>query len=110
MDTNYVKNTLTEVKFHLCDINKEIVDEWKLYFEGFENFKVYNCDILEIPISKDNINAIVSPANSFGDLQGGIDLIYYKYFGYNLEERLQEIIIKEKFGELIVGDAIILQM
>lgn len=59
----------------------------------------------------DNIsNAIVSPANSFGDLQGGIDLIYFRRFGYKLEKRLQQEIIDKKFGELVIGDALILPM
>jgi len=107
-DINY--DILKKITFHLCDINKDIVDEWESQFEGLDNFKFGYCDIFKYPISDKNVNAIVSPANSFGDLQGGIDLVYYKYFGYNLEERLQDIIIKEKYGELTMGDALIIPM
>lgn len=30
---------LNNITFQLCDINKEIVDAWKLYFDGYDNFK-----------------------------------------------------------------------
>jgi O-acetyl-ADP-ribose deacetylase (regulator of RNase III) len=101
---------LKNITFHLCDINKDIVDEWESQFEGINNFKFYCSDIFKCPVSDKNINAIVSPANSFGDLQGGIDLVYYNYFGHNLEERLQKTIMEEKYGELIIGDSIMLSM
>ena len=118
-------NILSNITFHLCDLDQAIVEAWKLYFDGLPNFKFYCCDILSIPLENDaydtdddtddnmvtkynTINAIVSPANSFGDLQGGIDLVYYKKFGYVLEEKIQKMIIKQKFGELVIGDALII--
>lgn len=101
---------LSNITFHLCDTNKQIVEEWEEHFGSIPNFKFYTGDIFIVPIPITTINAIVSPANSFGDLQGGIDYVYYKRFGHVLEERLQEIIMKEKFGELVVGDALILPL
>lgn len=103
-------NILKNITFHLCDLNNDLIEMWTLYFGGMANFKIYNCDIFSVPVSTDTINAIVSPSNSFGDLQGGIDLIYFKKFGYKLEERLQQTIIEQKNGELIIGDALILEM
>ena len=100
-------NTLSDITFHLCDIDQSIVDDWKLYFEGLPNFEFHCCDIFSIPLPNDTVNAIVSPANSFGDLQGGIDLVYYKKFGHILENKLQKTIMKHKFGELVVGDCLI---
>lgn len=102
--------TLKNVTFHLCDLNKNIVDEWQTYFKSHDNFKFYNQNIFTVPVDKMNVNAIVSPANSFGDLQGGIDLVYYNYFGHQLEEQLQNKIINEYYGELIVGEAMILKL
>lgn len=101
---------MENITFHLCDINKDIVYAWELYFEGYDNFQFHCCDIFSVPVSNKNNNAIVSPANSFGDLQGGIDLAYYNYFAGNLENRLEKVIMEEKYGELVVGDAIILKM
>ena len=101
---------LKNITFHLCDFNQELIDMWKLYFDDMPNFKFYSCDIFSVPIPTYTVNAIVSPSNSFGDLQGGIDLVYFKKFGYKLEEQLQQTIIEKKFGELVIGDALILEM
>lgn len=99
---------LRNITFHLCDLDSKITDEWKFYFGDFTNFKFYNCDIFSVPIVENEVNAIVSPANSFGDLEGGIDLVYYKKFGCGLGQKLQSTIIEKKFGELIIGDALII--
>lgn len=101
---------INNITFHLCDLDKDIVEAWKLYFSDLPNFKFYECDIFAVDVYPNTVNAIVSPANSFGDLQGGIDLVYYKKFGHNLEEYLQQTIMDKKFGELVIGDALILQM
>lgn len=95
---------LNGITFHLCDINKLMIEEWKYYFDGFSNFKFHNCDVSELNIMPNSINAIVSSTNSFGDLRGDID----NKFGCGLKEQLQQAIIKHKFGELVVGDALIL--
>jgi O-acetyl-ADP-ribose deacetylase (regulator of RNase III) len=53
---------------------------------------------------------VVSPANSFGFMDGGIDWRYSERFGWQLMERLQQVIKGEDyFGELLVGQAIILE-
>lgn len=101
-------NVLKHITFHLCDLNENLIVDWKFYFEDLPKFKFYNCDIWSVSLPCNSKNAIISSANSFGDLQGGIDLIYYSKFGYKLEEDLQRKICKNKFGELTVGDALII--
>ena len=91
----------------LVDMNAELVKEWISYFGDVENVTIIESDVIPI-IEKYPEAYIVSPANSFGDMQGGIDLVYYTHFGYQLEEKLQEKIIAEKYGELIVGDFLVL--
>lgn len=103
-------NILKHITFHLCDTNEQIVNEWKQYFDDQPNFKFYHSDIFKVPIPENDISAIISPANSFGDLQGGIDLAYYTKFGYELEGKLQKVIREHKFGELVVGDALIIDI
>ncbi len=91
----------------LVDTNQELIDQFRWYFGDCPEFTIIQSDI--IPIIEQYPDArIVSPANSFGDLQGGIDLVYYTYSGYQLEERLQSKIISDKHGELIVGDYLLL--
>jgi O-acetyl-ADP-ribose deacetylase (regulator of RNase III) len=59
-------------------------------------------DILEA-----SADAIVSPANSFGYMDGGIDLVYSNFFGWDLEERLKHLLVDRHYGELPVGQAVI---
>lgn len=50
-------------------------------------------------------NAIVSPANSYGFMDGGIDRQYTEYFGLKPQEELQNYIATRKEGYLPVGSA-----
>lgn len=52
-------------------------------------------------------DALVSPANSFGEMGGGLDLAIRDCFGFVLQTRVQEQIRKQHYGELLVGQAII---
>ena len=55
-----------------------------------------------------NVDAVVSPANSFGYLDGGIDLAYRNAFGLGLQRRLQAVIEARFQGELPIGEATLL--
>lgn len=50
-------------------------------------------------------DAAVSPANSFGFMNGGIDQAYTTFFGPQLQERLQRAIRERHHGELLIGAA-----
>jgi O-acetyl-ADP-ribose deacetylase (regulator of RNase III) len=54
-------------------------------------------------------DAIVSPANSFGYMDGGIDLAYRGFFGPEIEARLQRHIQTQHHGELPVGQAVVIE-
>ena len=54
-------------------------------------------------------DAVVSPANSFGFMDGGIDLLYSQRFGWHVQARLQEQIRVRHHGELLVGAAEIVE-
>ena len=56
--------------------------------------------ILDIPAK-----GLVSPANSFGVMSGGIDLYYRNYFGKEMETELKNKIFNDFYGELLVGQA-----
>src|SRR5882724_11922594 len=86
-----------DVKFFLRDRNPELAEAWTKYFRGIESVAVSCGDIFDLAA-----DAIVSPANSFGFMDGGIDLAYSHYFGWDLQERLKEVLAKEHDGELPV--------
>lgn len=50
-------------------------------------------------------DAVVSPANSFGFMDGGIDRLYTEFFGATVQERVQACIRDSHDGELLVGRA-----
>ncbi|OKH45749.1 hypothetical protein NIES2101_25875 [Calothrix sp. HK-06] len=54
-------------------------------------------------------DAVVSPANSFGFMDGGIDFIYMDYFGKDIQLKVRRQILDHHHGELIVGNADIVE-
>lgn len=87
---------------HLRDTNPAMAAAWQDAFASDPDVEVSAGDILEL-----NADAIVSPANSFGYMDGGIDLAYSKRFGFQLEARLQATLLEHHHGELPVGQAAI---
>lgn len=89
------------MKLLVCDRNEEFIQQLNFLNNDPDLFAKHG-DILSEPA-----DAFVSPANSFGHMDGGIDLYYTECFGWHLQERLQKK-IKEtcNFNELLVGQAI----
>lgn len=87
----------------LRDISEELLRAWERAFADLPSVTVSSGDIFGR-----TADAIVSPANSFGYMDGGIDLVYSRYFGWVLEEKLRALLAEKHFGELPVGQAVIL--
>lgn len=88
---------------HLRDINTGVVKAWERSFKDVPGVFVSRGDIFG-----HEADAIVSPANSFGYMDGGIDLLYSKYFGWELETSLRALLSEQHYGELPVGQAVVL--
>ncbi|MFP2929809.1 macro domain-containing protein [Pyxidicoccus sp. 3LG] len=95
---------MTLLPLKLRDLNSAMVLAWRRAFAGCEGVEISGGDIFG-----ERADAIVSPANSFGYMDGGIDLVYSQFFGWDLQARLQERLRKEHHGELPVGSALILE-
>jgi len=95
--------TLAELHVHLRDLKPDLVNAWQRHFNGVPNVSISQGDILERAA-----DAIVSPANSFGFMDGGVDLAYSEHFGWQLSFALQDLILAKHDGELPVGQAEIL--
>lgn len=83
----------------LSDINLKMVEAWRQAFAGVDVTIQHGSAIDAEP------EALVSPANSFGFMDGSFDLAISKHFGWHLQARLQEIIRRKHDGELLVGQA-----
>jgi O-acetyl-ADP-ribose deacetylase (regulator of RNase III) len=92
------------MQIFLRDKNINLVKAWTKEFIGYSNVNISCGNIFEI-----KADAIISPANSFGFMDGGIDLLYSGYFGWELQDKLQNKIRKCFYGELPVGLATIIE-
>lgn len=91
------------MKLHLYDIDPKLVKEWNEAFSGEENVLIKSGNILDHAY-----NTLVSPANSHGYMDGGIDRLYKQYFGSTIEGKVQENILKHPMKYLPVGESIII--
>lgn len=93
-----------EITIKLRDQNPLLVGAWLEAFKGVAGVEVSCGEIFEA-----SATALVSPANSFGFMDGGIDYIYSMHFGWQLQERLQALLAAEHHGELPVGEAVLVE-
>lgn len=92
------------------DRNPELIDELhQCLSECSIEGSIYGhvIDIAQGDILSTKATGLVSPANSFGIMDGGVDRVYSEKIGWHLQRDLQAY-IKENtpFGEVLVGDAI----
>ncbi len=90
------------LSLQLCARDQELEHSWRTAFSGCEGVTVVAGDILSL-----EADALVSPANSFGFMDGGLDLIYSQHFGWELEGRVRARILEAFHGELPVGRALV---
>ena len=88
----------------LSAVDKELVDAWQSICSGLDCVSIHQGSIFEVPC-----DAVVSPANSFGFMDGGIDALYSRHFGWHIQDRLQQLIRERHHGELLVGIAEIVE-
>lgn len=88
------------MKIQLIDRNQGMCDEWNKVFHECDDVIVYCGDFFSLPT-----DCVVSPANSFGFMDGGLDYAITLKLGTIVQERLQEVIQEKHMGELLVGQA-----
>lgn len=79
-------------------------DAWRSHFDDQPVVKTVNGDI-----TTSTCDAIVSPANSFGFMDGGLDLALSERFGWDLQTSLQKRILQLPEQEILVGKAIVIE-
>jgi len=90
------------LKVKLTTLNLHLYYAWQHTFQNTQNISVIDDDIFNQPA-----DAIVSPANSFGYMDGGLDLKISQRLGWSIEQKIRNTLEQEYFGELPVGCAII---
>ena len=92
------------MKLHLIDWKADLVEAWKKAFAGKKEVTVAHGDILEVAE-----NSIVSPANSYGHMDGGIDEAYFRHFGQEMQDRVYQAIAARPEGLLPVGASLVVR-
>ena len=92
------------MKIVLAAVEDELADAWERHCGDLPDVSVHRGSILDL-----SVDAVVSPANSFGFMDGGIDHRYSHHFGWEVQDRLQDLIRTRHHGELLVGAAEIVE-
>ena len=88
--------------YKLYYLEEALGNAWVNEFTDAENVEIIDGDIC-----RTDCDAIVSPANSFGFMDGGLDYVLSEHFGWDLEADLQAEIKQLPEGELLVGKALV---
>ena len=95
---------MKELQIKLVHVSSDLGAAWKNDFEEENNITVIDANITTV-----SCDAIVSPANSFGFMDGGLDYALSERFGWHLQETLQEQIKNLDERELLIGKSITLE-
>lgn len=75
------------------------------YFADFSNVEIVNDRFQWIT----EYDCLVSPANSFGMMDGGMDAAIIDFFSRSLEDRVQQCILDDYLGEQPIGTSLIVE-
>src|SRR4051812_16864171 len=93
------------MKLILVDINPALCRAWEVAFKDLPDVEIHQGYFESIPA----FDCMVSPANSFGLMDGGIDAAITRFFGLELMYAVQKRIIEEYLGEQPVGTSMIVE-
>ncbi len=93
------------MKLILVDNRAMVCAAFHTYFDELPDVEIISSPFEEIA----EYDCMVSPANSFGLMDGGIDAAITRYFGQQLMNRVQKFIISEYLGEQPVGTCLIIE-
>jgi O-acetyl-ADP-ribose deacetylase (regulator of RNase III) len=88
----------------LSAVMDSLAEAWTRFCGDLDFVSVQAGNILEV-----ECDAVVSPANSYGFMDGGIDALYMAYFGDEIQMRVRRQIYDHHAGELLVGAADIVE-
>jgi O-acetyl-ADP-ribose deacetylase (regulator of RNase III) len=96
MTTSQLRVILVDPDYRLCEAWTEAFTAHRavtIVHGRFQDLEAFDC--------------MVSAANSFGLMDGGVDLAIARFFGDSLVDRVQAHIVREYFGEQPVGTSFI---
>lgn len=91
-------------EYILMATNEFIYDRFITEFKPYKNVTIWNGLFEDLG----NIDCLVSPANSFGLMDGGMDKAIINYFGDELQSKVQHHISTHYFSEQPVGTSFVI--
>jgi len=88
------------MKILLVDRDAGMARAWRKTFEDRDDVEVVEGDYFSRPAA-----AMVSPANSFGIMDGGLDKAIRDQLGFKVQQAAQRMIVERYHGEMPVGTA-----
>jgi O-acetyl-ADP-ribose deacetylase (regulator of RNase III) len=85
----------------LCAVEDPLAEAWEAAADGRSEVHTHRGSTLDVPAE-----AVVSPANSYGWMRGGIDAVYAHTFPA-IEQHVRSAVLAYHGGELPVGQAVI---
>ena len=97
------------MKIYLIERNKEKFKYLVPYFDEQEDVVLINSDFRTF-LQNNQVECIVSPANSSGFMTGGYDLAIIEYFGREVQDKVQKYILQNLNGNQPVGTSFIIDI
>ncbi len=93
------------IRLSLCDQNPDVARALADAFHDVAAAEVLVGNLLDL-----DVDALVSPANSFGYMDGGIDHHIDRFHDGAAQRAVLAIIAERFYGELLVGSAVVIRM
>ncbi|MEU5847354.1 macro domain-containing protein [Saccharopolyspora shandongensis] len=90
-----------ELQLVLCALDEPLAAAWHDIADSRAGLSVHQGSVLDL-----QVDAVVSPANSYGWMRGGIDAVYARTFP-DVEEQVRSAVLAYHGGELPVGEALL---
>lgn len=85
--------------------NPSLCSAFREHFDNLPRVEIVNGCFEQLP----EFDCMVSAANSFGLMDGGVDLAIVRFFGTALQDKVQNHILQEYLGEQPIGTSFIIE-
>ncbi len=90
-----------ELRLVLCALDESLLAAWNDIADGRDGLTTHRGSVLDV-----RADAVVSPANSYGLMRGGVDALYARTFP-QIEQQVRSAVLAYHGGELPVGEALL---
>ena len=96
---------MTDFRLILIAPDEALCHAWRGAFGSLPDVEIVSGYFEQVP----EWDCVVSPANSFGLMDGGVDAALVRFFGGKLAERVQARILEDYLGEQPVGTSFVIE-